>query len=1859
MAVYTHITETQSIFNIQTPTFAFESGTFSYNFLSADILTVYDFGSILDAVIEEEDYHNNSLIDAVDSYEDYGSIPKDTKPVFGELDLNSATIIGFSLSDISSGVAFALQGGSISAFGTPYIGYDGNIFDINDSYNLTFSHNYEGSGDLSTIIGASERVSSSFNISSVALFLREDYNLISKSEEEEEDYEYIYNRTLYSFEDYNTITIRAQDNPYGLFKVAGNASKFIRFSLTTNDPITQAIQYHGHGNEAITPFIPPGSGKFGISGGLSKESFIPTSIIGSGSLFNFITKEERSTFSYNSSSQVIVKDEDFGFINESSPSISSYANTLISDIADEVVSTFTVTGIISADDFGIISELVNRPDSEDFGLLTTVQRRPFGFSRFIGDASRSIIFTLTANPEGGTLFGIGGSADALAKVYPVVSNYTDNIIVTAEDIALNPSTVLENTSLYQNGSGFGSAGGFNIGPHIRFGTFSQDGSRSVRFRLDLRDVGDITISAIKGNGSNGGDSPEANESLRIEFIGVSGNQIVVAENDTSFNTLNEKTITVPVGARNRYQEVSLYQEGNSGNEYDHYGFKSLQYDFVTLPEIKTLSNITGTATERIAIGPQIGTGTLFNFVTKEERRTFSYNGSSVVDQDNIDFGFISEAHVDQDDFGIISELVNRPDSEDFGFISTVQNRPYGSLRFEGDNAKTTRFRVRHIGSGSLFTFDSSTEISSQTDDTKVLFTVSGECGQKLSPAVVGSGSLFNIITTDKSRTFSYNGSSVTGTRINDYRLINESAVEFEDYGTVTDFPESGIYDTITYHQEDYGLISVPVGETRRPFGRFGFSGKLEERITPAPHVGSGSLFTFDSNTQVSFESFSATPPASVLFSVSGSAKEQLSPAIVGSGSLFNFITKDERRTFSYNGSSVISQEDIDFGFISEASVEQDDFGIISELVNRPDSEDFGLISTVQRRPYGSLRFSGNASKLIRFSLRTIQSGSLFGFGGANESITPFIPAREGLLRFAGSLTERFTPAPAIGSGSLFNFITKEERRTFSYNGSSQVIVEDEDFGFITNVAVTSSPFISSYANTPISTFANEIIAQFGIEGNSEDFGIISELVNRPDSEDFGLLTTVQRRPFGFLRFSGAVQDVKNTEAYKGSGTLFALSSATESVGPKPPVAGVIRVLGSAAEATVPTAEIGSGTLFSFVSKKERRTYRYTGSSIVYGIINLDYGFISGAENLAIAGLPLDEDYGDITLPNTPNESDDYQYLSPTPLDKRPYGRFRFSGAVQDVKNTEAYKGSGTLFALSSSTESTGVKPPTTGLFKFHSDTRESLAPAPHVGTGIVSARRKSTILDPEGKERLISATESTAVNLDIPASGFKITAPPVRIYFEYGERGTGRFTIAGKALIRLNPVHYGRGRIAINGIGNESITPFIPPGSGSLFSFVNGEEATTPATHIGSGKLFTIRGSATDISKTNVQIGSGLTRINIETGIKFILDFPGSGSLFTIVTTKDRKVNTFVGSGLFRINSESENYFTNRFISFAEPIITRGQAETAKTKVKTGSGTLFALSSSTESTGANPPDRTLPVRLVGESENARTFNEIGVGSFSIKENRILHYYKGEISSYIISDYGNIPISTYADTSISEFSELRQVPDKYRLVSADESFSSNPPEEGTLSRVFGDSELRITIKHKASGSIFGFGGGAESIGANPPDRTLPVRLVGESDNSRTVREIGTGSLFGFNGSSESTTAAPPEKEPLIKITGSLEESFTPASHVTTGSIFTFISGTNSRTTSEDKRVLFNINGISFQKNIIRETGSGRIPTIIGSSRSVAFDYTLNQKILKIFGTKLESFARSNYNGSCQAEFIGESSDRTIEFEDSKPTRIYII
>ena len=175
-----------------------------------------------------------------------------------------------------------------------------------------------------------------------------------------------------------------------------------------------------------------------------------------------------------------------------------------------------------------------------------------------------------------------------------------------------------------SGSGVGANGGFNIGKHLAFSAnTNSDGSwyntqtsrHAMLAPIDGRNIDTLTITAIRGNDSNGGELPDwHDENLELlwyapndelwhngdpENVGGTWQQIkydydgnlhndvnsiiipVVSGDssgyDGSFPGLRDWTIEIPEWCRRENVRFMLWQMKHSGHGYDHYGITQIKY----------------------------------------------------------------------------------------------------------------------------------------------------------------------------------------------------------------------------------------------------------------------------------------------------------------------------------------------------------------------------------------------------------------------------------------------------------------------------------------------------------------------------------------------------------------------------------------------------------------------------------------------------------------------------------------------------------------------------------------------------------------------------------------------------------------------------------------------------------------------------------------------------------------------------------------------------------------------------------------------------------------------------------------------------------------------------------------------------------------------------------------------------------------------------------------------------------------------------------------------------------------------------------------------------------------------------------
>ncbi len=190
----------------------------------------------------------------------------------------------------------------------------------------------------------------------------------------------------------------------------------------------------------------------------------------------------------------------------------------------------------------------------------------------------------------GGMAGVGATA-LLSQTGNVTGIQLDGQVFDTTDVN-NFYELGNGATITGNGSGTGTSGGFNISPggtHLRFGESS--GTRYATFvKQDSRSFQTVRVYAIRGNGSNGGETPDINgvEDLMIryqinetepdeaEWINL-GIVIDAVPNGSGSGVLENYDFLLPPEAQSEHAWFQLYQPGNSGPGYDHYGILSLTF----------------------------------------------------------------------------------------------------------------------------------------------------------------------------------------------------------------------------------------------------------------------------------------------------------------------------------------------------------------------------------------------------------------------------------------------------------------------------------------------------------------------------------------------------------------------------------------------------------------------------------------------------------------------------------------------------------------------------------------------------------------------------------------------------------------------------------------------------------------------------------------------------------------------------------------------------------------------------------------------------------------------------------------------------------------------------------------------------------------------------------------------------------------------------------------------------------------------------------------------------------------------------------------------------------------------------------
>ena len=1252
--------------------------------------------------------------------------------------------------------------------------------------------------------------------------------------------------------------------------------------------------------------------------------------------------------------------------------------------------------------------------------------------------------------------------------------------------------------------------------------------------------------------------------------------------------------------------------------------------------------------------------------------------------------------------------------------STTNTPPEAKLRirvFGGAFDAFSRGNYSSTGLFSAFTGAGLSRVIITKSETNI-FRFSGSATEKNGESYVGSGSLFGFVGHAERVTYDYNESSVIRPEGLDYGFVTDNYTSEDDFGLISEEPSP----QKPWNKIDYGYITdndtrLPFGKLKLSsdtgivfspnqtttgtisifgnarlfilpkhigvgkftiFGNsepkaslsqigsgslFGFvgtaiskataekteikksdikiSGSAGQSIVPAPHIGSGTLYAFTG----SGEARALVKSTTGLFKFFGSAVQKNAESYIGSGSLFGFVGHVEKVTYDYNESSVVTIDGLDYGFVADNYTSEDDYGFISEPTNYGQQKvNYGYITDNENIfPYGRFRFSDNKAS-VQASLSHVGSGTLYAFTGASETR---LSAQEttGLFKFLGS-SQLKASLSHVGSGSLFAIV-----------GGQESIIQEPHIGSggITLFGTATERNTESYFGTGrVKVFSTPIPAYrtFGYDGTgklqitrSSSATIGFGLVHVGSGSLFAIVggqESITQEPYigsGTITLFGAATNIKNTESYVGSGSLFAFGTKTEVKSNAPSATGLFKFFGSSPQAITPAPHIGSGRIFAFTGAAEstssslvatvlfkfagnaieKNTESYVGSGRIFAFTGA-----SEVKSNAPSTTGLFKFAGNAIEKNTESyvgTGSLFTFISSTESSaatKVSTGLFKFTGSA-DERNTESYVGSGSLFTFDSSTSVvSGSLLPQGALFRFGGSSAIGFT-LTEVGGGTFNLRQRVSGLDAREKQRYISGIERNTVVPKTDGALFRATGV-VTLFFIYGEVGSGFITLSGNARTQTKPVHVGQGQLSING---SAETPRARPyiGTGSLFG-LNSSVTVAASRPPVSGTLFRFTGSAVE---KNVESYTGSTETKLSGNANIIarLKHIGSGKTTIFGSAIEKNTESYVGSGrIFGFTGGAES-IGRKLPEFKTLFRITGSGIVRNLYTHIGTGSLFTFVSKTETTSSAETKTTL-FKFTGSAAEKNTESYIGSGLVRFRTR----------------------------------DSILDINGKVIFVSAQESSTVVPPTSTTLFKFGGAAKTERNTNWTTTGTLFGFGGGAERVSFTPAISTTLFDFVGTAEERKSKSYAGSGSIFGFIGAAESS-AVVSTTGGLFKITGSAKESVLPATYVGTGSLFAFVSKTESVTFSPPTTNLFKFTGNAVEKNTEAYFGTGRIFGFqsAGIARVVPYDRT--QILFRLSGVSKETFGRAGYVGITQAQFNGISTNRYVEFDSPKPIRIYII
>ena len=680
-------------------------------------------------------------------------------------------------------------------------------------------------------------------------------------------------------------------------------------------------------------------------------------------------------------------------------------------------------------------------------------------------------------------------------------------------------------------------------------------------------------------------------------------------------------------------------------------------------------------------------------------------------------------------------------------------------------------------------------------------------------------------------------------------------------------------------------------------------------------------------------------------------------------------------------------------------------------------------------------------------------------------------------------------------------------------------------------------------------------------------------------------------------------------------------------------------------------------VFSFNNEEiNRRAFAYNLSSVV-NVESIDYGFITDTITVA-------EDYGDVSYDEIyyPWQKEDFGTLAPTTT-RLPFGLGRLHSSTETprVRNFIGNADHGHIRLLG--TGKVYVLPKFTSkgdLVKLRGDTTFSRA-RDWVGTGnlpTVSGTAEAVAFVPAKDDRALFNFEGELVekfgkgNYDGVGTLFGFDSTSVSIII--GVTVSGLFSVHGEVVDKAIFSEVGSGSLGHFDGGAERVT--FHYNQESSFGACEGDDYG-----LISQSVYNVEESPALLGYLNDPVSSLANEVVSEFGrVPNQIDYGYVNQYY--------QYNHEDYGTLFPDDCLEPQGLQLDFVGTAPEAFGKGNYA--------GSGSVFSFTGTAEAVAFVPAkDDNLFTFEGNAAESTTPATEIGSGSLfsyvTFTEN--VAFVPAKVHPLFAIDGGLRVSAVNEQESELKFTAAWAASGSlFGVVGSGEATANEHTGSGSI--FVRDSGVRIEAESftpfipAGSGKLFGgIGGAAEAVGSNPPDdftlftftgqvdtplltfseqkfvqaRFLPdeafttfqlrvtetglqpVEVHGELDESFTpAPEVATGSLFGFSSTTEASVFNPIDKTTLFSFEGNAAESET-NSMVAFGSLFGFASGVEVTAVAEEKQALF-----SFAGNLQERTTpaphvtTGGLFGFSSTTEAKVFDYPERTTLFSVTGTAIE-------------------------------------